>query len=259
MYSDYESQMSPGKRPLLPSPLIASLPLLIFLVLAVAGMLSVYWFFSPPENSLAAATIPEEGGGLSAPIYKTVPEKPVLQRLAQSPGPLRIGIIVGHRNSDSGAVCEDGLTELQVNSDIAQQVQAQLLAKGIYAELLDEFDPRLINYYATALISIHADSCVYYNELATGFKIAGSSFTDSSALSICVEEAYQRTTGMFYHANTVTPHMTDYHAFRKIARGVPAIIIETGFMNLDRRMLTTDSYIPAAGITDGVLCFLRRS
>lgn len=235
------------------------MPLALFLLLAAGGMLVVYWFFSPADNSVDAAFTADVEGSLSAPIYKTVPEKPVLQRLAQSPGPVRIGIIVGHRQSDSGAVCDDGLTELEVNSNIAQQVYAQLLARGIHAELLDEFDARLPEYYATALISIHADSCVYYNDLATGFKIAGSSFTDSSQLSICVEQAYQRTTQMFYHENTITPHMTDYHAFRRISPGVPAIIIETGFMNLDRQILTTESHVPAAGITDGILCFLDRS
>lgn len=249
----------PGERPFLWQLMRRNLPLVFFLVLAVGGMTAVYWFFSPVESSAEAIAVAEVVGGLSAPIYKTVPDKPVLQRLAQSPGPLRIGIIVGHRNSDSGAVCDDGLTELEVNSEIAQQVYAQLLSQGIHAKLLDEFDPLLQDYYGTALISIHADSCVYYNDLATGFKIAGSSLTDSSQLSICVEQAYQQTTQMFYHENTITPHMTDYHAFRKIAPGVPAIIIETGFMNLDREMLTTNSHIPAAGITDGILCFVGRS
>jgi N-acetylmuramoyl-L-alanine amidase len=115
----------------------------------------------------------------------------------------------------------------------------------------------LQNYQATALVSIHADSCTYYNELATGFKIAGSSYTDSQALSICVEQAYREATEMPYHANTITEHMTDYHAFREIGVGTPAIIVETGFMNLDREILTTNSHIPAMGISNGILCFLN--
>lgn len=259
MQSGYGNRSIQVERPFLLQIVGRNLPLVIFLLLAVGGMIGIYWFFSPIEGTAEAIAVSEVRGGLSASIYKTVPDKPVRQRLAQSPGPLRIGIIVGHRNSDSGAVCEDGLTELDVNSDVAQQVYAQLLSQGIHTDLLDEFDPLLQGYYATALISIHADSCVYYNDLATGFKIAGSSFTDSSQLSICVEHAYQQQTQMFYHENTITPHMTDYHAFREIAPGVPAIIIETGFMNLDREILTVNSYIPAAGITDGILCFLGRS
>ncbi|MEZ4643886.1 MAG: N-acetylmuramoyl-L-alanine amidase [Chloroflexota bacterium] len=234
-------------------------PIVLFLILAMVGMTAVYWFFSPADSSaddmFAAVTTYDR---LTAPIYKNVPEKPVVQRLAQSPGPTRVAIIVGHRNSDSGAVCDDGLTEVEVNADIAERVYAQLTAQGIHTDLLDEFDPHLTNYYGTALISIHADSCVYYNDLATGFKIAGSSFTDSSQLSICVESAYRDATQMFYHENTITPHMTDYHAFREIALGVPAIIIETGFMNLDRQMITTQADVPAAGIANGILCFLDK-
>lgn len=232
------------------------LPILLFLVLAAAGMTAVYWFFSPAETPAEAMAIPENS--LSAPLFKTVPSQPVVQRLAQSPGPLRVGIIVGHRGNDSGAVCDDGLTELQVNTTIAEQVFAQLTALGIQTDLLDEFDARLKNYHATAMISIHADSCVYYNDLATGFKIAGSSFTDSSALSICVEQAYRDATQMFYHENTITPHMTDYHAFREISPGVPAIIIETGFMNLDREILTARADVPSQGIVDGIRCFLGK-
>ncbi|MCA9936173.1 MAG: N-acetylmuramoyl-L-alanine amidase [Ardenticatenaceae bacterium] len=262
MRSRYGNKPLQRERPFPIQMLGHNLPILLFLILAVAGMGAVYWFFSPVDSSSSAAealAINDLDGGLSAPIYKTVPDKPVLQRLAQSPGPLRVGIIVGHRNNDSGAVCDDGLTELDVNSDIAQQVYAQLLAKGIHTDLLDEFDPLMQDYYATALISIHADSCDYINDLATGFKVAGSSYTNSSQLSICVEQAYYDTTEMFYHENTITPHMTDYHAFREIAPGVPAIIIETGFLNLDRDMLTTESYKPANGITNGILCFLGRS
>lgn len=260
MQTEYGNRALQVERPFLLRVLGQNFPFILFLVLAAGGMFGVYWFFSPdPFGGEAAAVIEGVEGGLSAPIFKAVPEKPVQQRLAQSPGPVRIAIIVGHRNSDSGAVCDDGLTELDVNTNIAQQVYAQLLAQGIHTDLLDEFDPRLQNYYGSALISIHADSCVYYNDLASGFKIAGSSFTDSSRLSICVEHAYQDTTKMFYHENTITPHMTDYHAFRQIAPGVPAIIIETGFMNLDREMLTVNSHIPASGITDGILCFLGRS
>jgi len=232
-------------------------PMIAFLLVALASMLTVYWYFSPVA---ATAEIVAAGSGLrelSAPIFKAVPAKPVTQRLPQSPGPLRIGIIAGHAGHDPGAVCEDGLTEVEVNQRIADMVVAHLRAQRIRADLLEEFDARLPGYSATAVVSIHADSCDYFNDLATGFKIAGSSFTDSSQLSICVEQAYRLATSLPYHANTITPHMTDYHAFRQIAPGTPAIIIETGFMNLDRKLLTTRAEIPARAISDGILCFIR--
>lgn len=195
--------------------------------------------------------------GLSAPFYKTAPPKPVSQRLEQSPGPIRIAIISGHRNYDSGAVCEDGLTEAQVNLDIAEKVAENLRVRGIRTFILDEFDDRLNGFSGTAVISLHADSCNVINEFATGYKIAGSAFTDSSLLSTCMEISYAEATQLPYHANTITADMLDYHAFYDIAVGTPAIILETGFMNLDRELLTDNSDIPANAITDGILCYLN--
>ena len=76
----------------------------------------------------------------------------------------KIGIVVGHRGNDSGAVCASGLTELEVNSTIASFVQKKLTELGYEVELLDEFDPRLVGYQAGLLLSIHADSCEYYSD-----------------------------------------------------------------------------------------------
>ncbi len=236
-----------------------NLPLVIFLFLSVTGMLAAYWYFSPPEEGVAQAIIMANNEHtLSAPIFKNVPSRPVQQRLTQSPGPIRIGLIAGHKGNDSGSVCADGLTEAAVNEIITQKVAEILTEQGVRVEVLDEFDDRLKGFSGTAVVSIHADSCDYINELATGFKIAGSSFTNSSGLLSCVQQAYFAATGMPYHENTITPHMTDYHAFREIAPGTPAIIIETGFLNLDREILTTHADLPARGIADGILCYLGR-
>ena len=232
-----------------------NLPIVLFLLLAFVGMGIVYWFFSPAEAT-AEMIASSSSSSLSAPIYKPIPAKPVAQRLPQSPGPIRIGLIAGHKGSDSGAVCDDGLTEAEVNLNIAEKVAGALLAQGIHADILDEFDPRLSNYGGTAVISIHADSCDYINELATGYKVAASGRTDSTRLQSCIESAYQQVTQKSYHANTITLHMTDYHAFRTLPEGVPAIIIETGFMNLDRDLLTTNADTSAAGVLSGVQCYL---
>lgn len=236
----------------------SNVPVLLFLALAFAGMMTVYWFFSPADDGVAEAFA---GAGaqdsLVASIYKKVPAKPVAQRVAQSAGPLRIGLIAGHRDHDSGAVCDDGLTEAEINFLIAEKVVARLEQNGIRTEILAEFDPRLQNFSGTALVSIHADSCEYVNALATGFKISGSSMTDSSQLSACVEAAYGAATELPFHANTITDDMRDYHAFREIAAGVPALIIEVGFMNLDRALLTTNADVPAEGISNGILCYLE--
>jgi N-acetylmuramoyl-L-alanine amidase len=233
------------------------IPLFLFLVLAVAGMMAVYFSFSPasPEN-VATTEISRGTGILSAPIFKPLASRLVTQRFTQTTPPVRIGIISGHMNNDSGAVCEDGLTEAQVNLDIALRAANRLREQGIPVTILAEFDPRLRGFAGDALIAIHADSCVYVNGQATGFKMSPSSVSESSVLYQCMESAYSAATSLPFHANTITPDMTDYHAFHEISPGVPAIIIETGFMYLDRELLTTYANTPAAGIADGILCFL---
>jgi N-acetylmuramoyl-L-alanine amidase len=231
-------------------------PFLLFFILVGSGLAAIYIFFSPAEGQ-AEAVSAVRSSGLSAPFYKPVPPKPVIQRMAQSPPPLRIAIISGHRNSDSGAVCEDGLTEADVNYNIARIVTEDLQNYGIRTWLMDEFDERLYNFSGTALISIHADSCEYYNDDATGYKIASSYMTDSTVLSDCMNEAYGEVTNLPFHANTITPDMADYHAFREIGIGTPAIIIETGFMNQDREFLTTGAEVPSRAITEGILCYIN--
>ena len=238
----------------------ANLSILVFLAIGIVIMFAVYLRFSPtPGDAEVVAQLVSSGDPLNAPLQKVVAARPVTQRVVQSQAPARIGLIAGHTGNDSGAVCDDGLTEAQVNLAIAQGVAKRLADAGIRADIFLEFDPRLQDFAGTALVSIHADSCDYFNDQATGFKIAGSGYTDSSQLSICVEHAYQEATGLPFHANTITPHMTDYHAFREIAPGTEAIIIEVGFMNRDRDLLTNQATRPITGVTNGILCFLREN
>lgn len=172
-----------------------------------------------------------------------------------------LGIVAGHWGNDSGAVCADGLTEMEINLNIASLVKEYLLHEGLEVDLLKEFDPNLSNYQALALVSIHADSCLYINDLATGFKVApalGNAQPErSSRLAACLRSRYARATGLTFHANTITPDMTSYHAFDEIHNETPAAIIETGFMNLDRQILTREPEKVAAGIAQGILCFIN--
>ena len=132
----------------------------------------------------------------------------------------KIGIVVGHRGSDSGAVCSNGLTELEVNSNIASFMQMKLIDMGYDVELLDEFDSRLRDYQAGLLLSIHTDSCDYINDSATGFKVAAAlsetKSANSNRLVQCVADRYANITGLRYHYQSVTNDMTRYHAFQEI-------------------------------------------
>lgn len=174
----------------------------------------------------------------------------------------RIGIVAGHSGpqNDPGAVCPDGLTEASVNMDIATRVKAGLEANGFQVDLLTEFDDRLVGYQALAVISIHNDSCDYINDLATGFKVARA--IDSGVpekadrLVACLSDRYPKQTGMTFHRGSVTRDMTQYHSYHEINQETPAVVIETGFLNLDRKLLTEEPFRVAQGVIDGILCYV---
>jgi len=179
---------------------------------------------------------------------------------------LRIGIVSGHRGNDSGAVCTDAngnvtLTEADVNFKIATLVVQKLTKLGYQVDLLNEFDTRLNGYRAVAVVSIHNDSCQYINPEATGFKVAAALNTRdtnrASRLLACLIDRYHRATGLPFHANSITPDMTSYHAFSEIDPNTVAAIIETGFLNLDQEILTQHTDLVAEGVVNGILCFVN--
>ena len=179
------------------------------------------------------------------------------------PRPL-IGIVVGHwddNTKDPGAVCPDGLTELEVNQGIAARVEQNLVDQGFDVDLLREFDSKLQGYKSLALVSIHADSCQFINDEATGFKIAAALSNQyperASRLTACIKDRYEKATGMKYHPSTITNDMSSYHAFDEVDSNTNAVIIEVGFLNLDRQILTKGQDQIATGISNGILCYIR--
>ena len=173
----------------------------------------------------------------------------------------RIGIVAGHYGSDPGAVCSNGVTEAELNLEIATMVQKQLSDLGYEVDLLEEFDSRLTGYQGKVVLSIHLDSCEYINDQATGFKVASAlssqDVADSQRLVACISDRYSNVTGLPYHANSVTDDMSYYHAFYEIAPETKAAIIEAGFMNMDYRFLTEETDVVAEGIVSGVLCYIN--
>lgn len=170
----------------------------------------------------------------------------------------KVGVVAGHWKYDSGAVCDDGLQEVQINLDVASKVVAILQDEGYNAELLSEFDDRLTGYEADAFVSIHSDSCVFPD--ASGFKAARVNVSAipevDDALLECMIREYGKKTGLTLHENTITYDMTEYHAFLEIHPNTPAVIIELGFLGADRKLLTEHSYEVALGVVRGIECFL---
>lgn len=205
---------------------------------------------------------------LPANFLNTLSSAQINQSTPSSPGGImptprarpQVGIVAGHKGNDSGAVCPDGLTEQSINEKVAYLVQKNLVEKGYSTDVLDEFDPKLEGYQATVLVSIHTDSCEYINDQATGFKVSSALANPhperAARLTACLKNRYAEVTGLPLH-NSITVDMTSYHAFAEIDPNTTAAIIEVGFLNLDREILTQKSDLIAQGITDGILCYLN--
>lgn len=193
--------------------------------------------------------LPSEPTPTAAPPATSVPQVP------------RVGIIAGHAGSDSGAICPDGLQEVDINMDIARRVVALLDQRGWQVDLLEEFDIRLHGYKADALLSIHADSCNVPGK--SGFKLARAEASHAhgpeSNMIDRISEAYQARTGLEFDPHTITYDMTRYHAFYEIDPRTPAAIIEVGFMLDDRELLTERPDVVARGIVDGLIYFIEGS
>ncbi len=186
---------------------------------------------------------------------------------APSPTPAlpKIGLVAGHSGpqSDPGAVCPDGLTEAAVNLDIARRVKAGLEANGFQVDLLNEFDDRLNGYQALAVLSIHNDSCAFIDAdpPASGFKVAGAinggAPERSKRLVACLIDRYPTQTSLRHDAGRVTLDMTQYHTYSEVDSSTPVAIIETGYLNLDRKLLTEEPHRAAQGVMDGMLCYVQ--
>jgi N-acetylmuramoyl-L-alanine amidase len=230
---------------------------LIITVVAAALTATIFTWFTPSEfidadlrQSLSAAIATD-----SAVFAPTAQPTPNWAR--------RIGIVSGHRGpqNDPGAVCPDGLTEAEINFNVATMVVAALQGRGYTVDLLDEFDPRLDNYQATALLSIHANTCQDYGERVSGFLIStaaarAGAMGNDDVLVNCVAQHYAVASGLERRMG-LTVDMTDYHTFREIHRATPAAIIELGFMLADRDIMVNRADVLANGITNGILCFLE--
>lgn len=177
----------------------------------------------------------------------------------------RIGIVSGHRGpeNDPGAVCPDGLTEAEINFNVAQLVVRNLRGRGYTVDLLDEFDPRLDGYQSAALVSIHSNTCQVWpnGEIVSGYLVAAAAARitargNDQVLVDCIARHYEAATGL-QRREGVTVDMTDYHTFREIDSLTPAAILELGFMLADREIMAEQPDVLARGITDGILCFME--
>ncbi|HEY43078.1 MAG TPA: N-acetylmuramoyl-L-alanine amidase [Anaerolineae bacterium] len=250
-----------------PSPFARGVMRHLAVSLATAAVVATVFTAWKP----AALSPSELAGQLAAALEGKPTEQPVSSFLSPGStdqGDLKIGIVVGHSGpnpdtgyADPGAQCRDGLTELMINQAVGDLVKGTLEAAGLKVDLLEEWDDRLIGYRGVALVSIHTDSCEPSGEYATGYKVAAAVETKvqdkAQRLVACMIDRYGRATDLRYHPYSITIDMTEYHTFREIHPQTPAVIIEVGFMYLDREFLTKHTDLVARGISDGILCYVN--
>jgi len=228
-------------------------------VVVAAGLMATIFTWWTPNAFISDGVRAELSIAMATDAATPIPTNLPTPNWAQ-----RIGVVSGHRGpeNDPGAVCDDGLTEAEINFAVAQSVVASLRGMGYTVDLLDEFDPRLQNYQAVALVSIHSNTCQDWNgEIVSGYLISAAAARISArgnddVLVECIAETYELASGLERRTG-VTVDMTDYHTFREIHPLTPAAILELGFMRADREVLTERQEELARGITDGVLCFLN--
>lgn len=207
----------------------------------------------------------------------TATEAALYGKKVREPGPIRVGVQIGHYQNDevpeelsgltrngSGAV-GGGTTELATVKVIAERLKPLLEEQGMMVDLLPATVP--VDYYADAFVSMHADG--NNSPSVSGFKIAGPRF-DYSGRSVplvaALESAYAVGTGLRKDEN-ITRRMSGYYAFnwRRYEHALhpmtPAAIVETGFMTNpeDRALLVNQPDVVAEAIADGLIAFFTEN
>jgi hypothetical protein len=220
---------------------------------------------APPGGAILQTPGPAASAGTVGTIRIPIPPVPT--------GPRRVGIQVGHWKTDeapselrslvpqTGAAWE-GVTELDVNLDIAQRLAVILNSKGIATDILPVTVP--VGYIADAVIALHADSdgVGYWS----GFKMAHNArrgpFEDT--LLNDIKDSYAAATGMSYDAEHITRNMTGYFLYNytryqhAVSPYAPGVILEMGYLSSDddRLLMLDHPDVLASGIADGILRFL---
>jgi N-acetylmuramoyl-L-alanine amidase len=178
-----------------------------------------------------------------------------------APSSAHVGIQIGHYQHDEGNTCPDGIKEVDVDYIIANKVNLLLITAGVKVDMLDEYDLKLINYKADALISIHTGSCTDPSAAVSGFKIENSlksgDVDKTNALATCLAEQYQQNTELTFGYQVVAEEDPENHTFMDINPQTPAVLIESGSLAVDRGIIIESSDRAANGITAGILCYLK--
>ncbi len=234
----------------------------VFVVVVTTALVAtLLMFFVNPEylNPAVVQGLEVDPENILADIAAPAPTAAVTPQWLQ-----RIGIISGHRGKDSGAVCEDDygnpeLLEVDINFAVSQRIIAHLRAENYAIDMLDENDPRLENYRAAAVVSIHANTCADFGEFVSGYIVHKSDARPENGSDAFLRECIAINYGArvpLPRSYTETEDLINYHAFQRIHPLTPAVILEMGYMLADREILTEDPDLLANAVTAGILCYI---
>ena len=224
---------------------------------------------APPGGVIVQGTGSSAGpnatGTLRIPVPKNIPI-----------GPRRVAIQAGHWKSDevpdelrrlipqTGAAWE-GISEVEINLDVAKRVGVILNSKGIAVDILPTTIP--VGYVADAFVALHADSDGVGEN--SGFKMAHGSRRGphEDALLNDIKDAYGAASGLEYDARHITSNMRGYFAFNwsryqhAVSAFTPAVILELGYVSNDddRALMLDHPDTLAAAIAAGVMKFLNET
>ena len=193
---------------------------------------------------------------------------------AMPTGPRRIGIQVGHWKTDEvpaelgtritfqTGTTWAGITEVDVNMDIAKRIKAQLIARGYAVDIIPTTVP--VGYLADVFVALHADGDGTGEK--SGFKIAHGSRRGpyEDRLVSLLRDEYAKLTGLDWDATGIGRNMLAYYSFNwgryqhAAAPHTPAAILEMGFLSndYDRALLIEKADGVANAIVNGIQRFL---
>ena len=203
--------------------------------------------------------------------------------VARSPVVHGVDILLdpGHGGLDPGAIAASGMTEAEINLDVASRVQTKLRAAGRTVEMTRDGD-----YFRTlvdraqlattiapkAFVSIHhtrgidapseagIGTEIYHQRTdAASRRLGGVVYKHLEAALSTFDVAWTRSAhfGVRYRANA---EGTDFYGVLRRSAGVPAILIESSYLSnaKEAAVLATDRYrdAEAKAIADGIIDWL---
>ena len=229
------------------------------------------------DTSVAVAPVPAPAasaavsGGVptATPVLFTRIAKPVLPA-----GPRRIGIQAGHWQTEQAppdlwrlltqtGTSWKGVTEVEINVDIANRVKSILEPKGFAVDVLPTTIPP--GYVADAFVALHGDGDGTGDN--SGFKMAFSSRRTpyEAALLDSIKATYGAATGLGYDATRIGRNMINYYALTwqrnryATAPHTPSVVLEMGYVSNDgdRELMTERPDVVATAIAAGIVRFLE--